>query len=274
MGAAWRYNRAFVAPGNRAPHWHQRLSRRCPGLARGRRRATRLGAVVHGHSRVSALRPENGRWRLDTECGSVTAGQVLLCTNDYTDGLVDRLRRSVVPVRSVQVATAPLSDNVRSTIFPESHVASDMRRLLLYYRLDHTGRLVMGGRGAYGEATIRAKMDELRDVACRLFSQLGGVSWEFHWGGDVAITSDHFPHLNELAPGLLASVGYNGRGVAMATAMGRVLAEKATGVADRDLDFPLTRLRPVPLHALHQPIVTTLVAWNALRDRLEVNSAG
>ena len=37
------------------------------------------------------------------------------------------------------------------------------------------------------------------------------------------MTRDHLPHLHELAPGLLAGLGYNGRGVAMATVMGRLL---------------------------------------------------
>jgi len=32
------------------------------------------------------------------------------------------------------------------------------------------------------------------------------------------------PHLHELAPGLRAALGYNGRGVAMATVLGTLLA--------------------------------------------------
>jgi glycine/D-amino acid oxidase-like deaminating enzyme len=98
------------------------------------------------------------------------------------------------------------------------------------------------------------------------------LSWDFHWGGFVAMTVDHFPHLNEVEPGLFASVGYNGRGVAMASAMGKVLADKASGTADRELDFPVTRLTPLPLHALRKPIVSAVVAWNALRDRIEAKS--
>lgn len=233
--------------------------------------AAGLGAAVHARSRVTAMRRDNGRWRLETARGLVTTDQVLLCTNGYSDGLVQRLRRSVVPVRSVQVATAPLSENVRSTIFPEGQVASDMRRLLNYFRLDGAGRLVMGGRGAYGEASTRDRMDRLREIAGMLFPQLGEPRWDFHWGGYVAMTIDHFPHLNEVEPGAFAALGYNGRGVAFASAMGKVLADRATGVAERDLEFPLTRLRPLPLHALHKPVVSAAVAWNQLRDRLERN---
>ena len=64
------------------------------------------------------------------------------------------------------------------------------------------------------------------------------------------MTRDHLPHLHELAPGLLAGLGYNGRGVAMATVMGRLLALRALGTPAAELGFPVTPLRAVPFHAL------------------------
>ena len=48
--------------------------------------------------------------------------------------------------------------------------------------------------------------------------------YEYHWSGLVALTRDHLPRLQEVAPGLLAGFGYNGRGVAMATMRGALLA--------------------------------------------------
>ena len=64
------------------------------------------------------------------------------------------------------------------------------------------------------------------------------------------MTRDHLPHLHELAPGLLAGLGYNGRGVAMATVMGQLLARRALGAPVMELGFPVTPLAPIPLHAL------------------------
>jgi glycine/D-amino acid oxidase-like deaminating enzyme len=63
------------------------------------------------------------------------------------------------------------------------------------------------------------------------------------------MTRDHLPHLHELAPGLLAGVGYNGRGVAMATVMGRLLARRALGIPVAELGFPVSPVMPLPLHA-------------------------
>ena len=66
------------------------------------------------------------------------------------------------------------------------------------------------------------------------------------------MTRDHLPHLHEVAPGLHAGLGYNGRGVAMATMMGRVLSDWCLGAAPTELGFPVTPLAPIPLHRFNQ----------------------
>ncbi len=236
------------------------------GLARA---AMALGARIHGRSPARRLEREGAGWRVHTPRGSVRARTVLVCTNGYTDGLVPGLARTVVPVVSVQVASAPLSDNLRRAILPGGEAASDTRRLLVYFRLDRDGRFLIGGRGAYGDRGIRAAQARLRRFAQRLFPQLpDDLPFPFAWGGLVALTEHHLPHLVEPAPGLVAASGYNGRGIAMATAMGKVLADKASGVPDGELDFPPSRLRPIPLHGLRRPLVAAAVAVKALQDRL------
>ncbi|MDX6751958.1 FAD-binding oxidoreductase [Geminicoccaceae bacterium 1502E] len=230
--------------------------------------AARAGARLHGNSPVRSLGRSGSGWRLRTAGGSVTAGKVLLCTNGYTDALLPALARSVIAVRSVQVATEPLPQTLRAGMLEGGLAASDTRRLLVYFRLDAHGRLLIGGRGAQGEKAIEAAQERLRRRAVQLYPQVAGARWAHHWGGYVALTEDHLPHLHEPQPGLVTGLGYNGRGVAMATAMGRVLAERAAGAEPADLDFPVTGLREVPFHALRRPIVGTIAAWYAVRDRL------
>jgi len=155
-----------------------------------------------------------------------------------------------VPVPSFQVATAPIPAELRSTILPEGQAASDTWHLLRYFRLDAGGRLVLGSRGTF------AQSPQLRDVQYHyhavheIYPQLKGIPFEYHWGGLVAMTQDQLPHLHEPAPGLLAGLGYNGRGVAMATVMGRLLARRALGAQVAELGFPVSPVTPVPFHAL------------------------
>ena len=58
----------------------------------------------------------------------------------------------------------------------------------------------------------------------KMFPQLKGAGIDFRWGGRVAVTRDHLPHLHEPAPGLLIDIGCMGRGVALQSAMGRAMA--------------------------------------------------
>ena len=230
--------------------------------------AKRQGAVLYGGSPAISLEREQNGYLLRTPMGEVHARQVALCTNGYTGDLFPELRRSVIPLRSLQVATAPLSENVRRSILPRGQVASDTRPLLSYFRLDGEGRFLIGGRGAERQAAIRERFRSLRSTAEKLFPQIEAKDWRYSWGGFVALTPDHFPHLHEPAPGILAGLGYNGRGVAMATAMGKVMAEKLRGQREEELAFPLTELRPIPFHGLRRPAVAAAIAWHLLRERL------
>ena len=128
---------------------------------------------------------------------------------------------------------------------------------------------MLGSRGSFAPAPgVRAVRGHYRAVY-EIYPQLEGLAFEYHWGGLVAMTRDHLPHLHELAPGLLAGLGYNGRGVAMATVMGRLLARYALGVPAAELGFPVTAVRPLPLHALSGIGARAAIQYLRLADALE-----
>jgi glycine/D-amino acid oxidase-like deaminating enzyme len=236
------------------------------GLARA---AQAAGALVCGSSRVTALARDGDRWRVTTAHGpTVSAERVLIATNGYTDGLWPRLRRTVIAANSFQVATERLPDPLRRTILPEGHVASDTRKLLLYYRIDHHARLIIGGRGPFREPEGPRDYRHLQRVIGILFPQLNGVRCEFYWSGRIALTRDHIPHIHQPAPNLSIVLGYNGRGVAMATTLGTLIAKNMIAGADNPLPLPLTRIRPIPLHAMHRLYATAIMQAYRLGDYL------
>lgn len=237
------------------------------GLAEAAKKA---GAAVHGQSRVTGATREGATHVLRTSRGTVRAGKVLFCTNGYTDGLVPPLAREVVPVRSVQVATDPLPPEIADSILPGRQAPSDTRRLLLYYRMDAAGRFIMGGRGGYGDAATKARLEALRRVSVKMFPQLAPHGWRHAWGGFVAVTPDHYPRLVRMGPGMMAGLGYNGRGVALATAMGRLMAEWAAGRPEHELDFPVTDPQPIPFHGLRRLGVAATVARYRLLDAMGI----
>jgi glycine/D-amino acid oxidase-like deaminating enzyme len=215
------------------------------GLARA---AQRAGVRLFTHSAATRIERAGGEWRIHTAGGSVSCRQVVFATNAYSDQVVEPLQRTVVAVPSLQVATAPLPPDLRRSILPEGQSVSDTWRLLRYFRLDAQGRLIMGSRGVFGDVPpARAARLHYRAVR-EIYPQLSGISFDYHWSGFVAMTPDHLPHLHEVAPGIVAGLGYNGRGVAMATTMGMLLARRLLGEDAQDLGFPLTPVRPMPLH--------------------------
>jgi glycine/D-amino acid oxidase-like deaminating enzyme len=212
--------------------------------------ALRVGARICTHSPALRLARLGGAWSIETPKGSVSAPVVVIATNAYTDAISDELRRTIVTVPSFQVATAPIPAPLRSTILPEGQAASDTWHLLRYFRLDAGGRLVLGARGTFAERPRLRDVQYQYRAAHEIYPQLRGIAFEYHWGGLVAMTRDSLPHLHEHAPGLLAGLGYNGRGIAMATVMGRLLARRALGTAVVELGFPVTPVLPMPLHRL------------------------
>jgi glycine/D-amino acid oxidase-like deaminating enzyme len=219
------------------------------GLARA---ALSEGARIFSRTPALDLEQNGSGWRIRTPQGSVVSGTVILATDAYTDRLVDPLRRTLIPVPSFQVATEPIPGQLRRAILPEGQSASDTWHLLRYFRLDAAGRLVMGSRGLFADAPVAEMARNHYRAVREIFPQLGGIRYEYHWGGLVAMTRDHLPHLHEIEPGLITGLGYNGRGVAMATLMGRILATWVLGVPAAELPFPVTPLAPMPLHRFNQ----------------------
>jgi len=231
------------------------------------------GAAVHGRSAVTRLEAQAGSWRVRTSAGAVTAKTVILATNAYTDDLWPGLRRTLLPVQSYQVATRPLPEDVRRRVLPGGQAVSDLRRILFYFRLDPDGRLLMGGRGPLNDAGDPALFARLEAAAARFFPQMGVPQWEHRWSGRVALTADHLPHLHEPRPGVLIGLGYNGRGVAMGTVMGKLLADRALGVAPAELGWPVTTITPIPLHAWRLPVMALVVHWKRFQDWLDTRGA-
>jgi glycine/D-amino acid oxidase-like deaminating enzyme len=234
------------------------------GLARA---VQRLGGRIFAGSPATRLESVGAQWRVHTPGGEINASTVVLATNAYTDHLVDALRATVVAVPSFQVATEPLPQALRDSILPQGQAASDTWHLLRYYRLSPDGRLVLGSRGFFGQAPVARTARHHYRAVQEIFPQLRGLRYEYHWGGLVAMTSDHLPHLHEVAPGVLAGLGYNGRGVAMASVMGRLLARRIQGVPAEELGFPITAVRPMRLHRFSQLGVRLAVGYLQLRER-------
>lgn len=241
----------------------------CRGLAAA---GDRAGARLFEYSPVEQLQRQADGWKLKlTTGGQVTADEVILCTNGYSDDLWPRLRQTVIAANSFQIATRPLSDAEGASILPGNQVVSDARKLLLYYRRDPLGRLLMGGRGPFRDPQGPGDFSHLRHAIGDIYPHLADIDIDYRWYGRVALTADAMPHLHRPAPGLTIALGYNGRGVGMATHLGKLLGERL-GSEDDDWQLPFrpSPIRPIPFHFLQKVYVGTVVNYYRVRDKLGV----
>jgi len=103
-----------------------------------------------------------------------------------------------------------------------------------------------------------------------VFPQLKGIRCAFRWSGRVALTRDHLPHVHRPAPGLTILLGYNGRGVGLATTLGTLVAAHLASPDDHPLPLPLTGIAPIPLHSLHRIYATAILQMYRLCDYIAV----
>lgn len=236
------------------------------GLARA---AIERGARIHENSPARALHRDGTKWLVETGAGAIRADNVLLCTNAYTDELWPGLRRTVIPVRTVQFTTKPLSDNLLKTILPGRQPMIDTRRVLISVRIHQDGRLHFGC-GPSMRAGSAPTWQVARARLLEVFPQLGDVEFDDWWPGWMAFNKADSWQMHTLAPGLFAALGCNGRGVALATIYGRDLARHATGTPASDLTLPMTPLDPVGLHALSGVGAAAIAQWWRIRDAVEM----
>ena len=240
-------------------------------LTRGFAAAARaLGARIHENTPALAMERAGDRWSVRTPAGRVTADKVILTTNAYTDGLWPDLRRTVLPMVSVVLATAPVGDELRASVLPGRRTLSDTRLAIFYARYDATDRLVFGCVGSADAVDAWGGRRRLANGLRTVFPQLAEVPVECVWSGRIAVTPTMMPHLAEPAPGVLAGLGFSGRGIAMTSVMGRTLARRALGADEAELAFPVSTLSPMRFHGLSRALVPAMAPAMSLRDRAAV----
>ena len=202
------------------------------------------GARIHERTAVTSL----GNRCLRTDEGIVVqASHIIRATEAWTARLPGH-RRTVAPVYSLIVATAPLPQSVWAQIgLANAETFSEHRHVIVYGQRSVDDRIVFGGRGApyhFGSA-IKAEFDAdeavfrmLRRRLTQLLPATEGVEFTHAWGGPLGIARDWHPGVGyDPATGAGHAGGYVGVGVALSNLAGRTLADLVT-----TRDTALTRL--------------------------------
>lgn len=239
--------------------------------ARGLARAClERGVRIYKDSPAVSVEHENGQWITTTAEGKLLAEKVVVCTNGYTGNMLPGLSESIVPVLTGVVATDPLSDNLKNRILPERQGAADTQRLLSWFGVDRENRLIFGSRinsqrELIDEQNFSFGVRRMHDI----FPETSELKLHHLWTGRVALTLDHVPHIHRLADGLYSGLGFNGRGVAMATMFGKILAGHCTDNPDVDNFLPITKIPRVPFSRFRGQGIAIALTWKRMMDTLK-----
>jgi glycine/D-amino acid oxidase-like deaminating enzyme len=239
----------------------------CRGLAGA---ALKAGAVIHGKSPATAIARDGARWRVTTPGGTVTAATALMATNAHRHGLWPGLDDAYYIVRAVGAATEPLPEEVRRAVLPHDHNIQESYHLKhFFFFFDRAGRLVSGGHVGLGGNQSAEQITAVQGVELtQLFPALGKVDFTHYWQGMIDYSPDKIPGVHELAPGLFAAVGFSGRGVPTATAIGRELARMIIADDKDAMALPITPLPRAPFARIGTYWANTFVLpWHRLKSR-------
>jgi glycine/D-amino acid oxidase-like deaminating enzyme len=239
------------------------------GLARA---ATRAGAQLFEKARVSKIERGGTSIRLETNRGGVSAEKVLVATAGYTGNATPNLRRRIIPIGSYIIATAPLPPELAHTLSPRHRMIFDCRHVLNYFRLSADNRMIFGGRAAFfpeTERTIRRSAEILRREMVRVYPQLAETPVEYVWGGTLDFAFDQMTHVGE-QDGVTHILGYAGHGVAMATYLGKTVAEAMLAGTLKDHPFAAFPFPTIPLYSGNPWLVLPLAGmWHHFLDWIE-----
>jgi gamma-glutamylputrescine oxidase len=220
-----------------------------------RRAALRAGVRIHEQTPVLEVQGDAATPTVRTPHGAVRAERVVMASNAYTRE-IGGPGGKIAPLYITLCESAPLSDAQLDAIggWRGREGIYTAHEVLESYRLTAERTIIGNSKGpryywggkpgdrggshagtqAMVEAAFRDRFPELRELPIARF-----------WGGWIAMTLSFLPSIGRLDAGgrLLHAIGYNGHGVAQATAVGDLLADLITG---RENEWAGTMARPAP----------------------------
>ena len=195
----------------------------------------RMGARIYERSAVTELGPGG----VVTEGGTVRADVVVRATEGYT-ALLPGMKRQLLPLYSLMVATEPLPEETWAKIgWSGYETLHDGRHLLIYAQRTADDRIAIGGRGApyHFGSRIEPAFDRdsevfgaLRRQIAELFPAAAEAKVTHEWGGCLGVPRDWFSSVGfDRSTGQAWAGGYVGDGVSTSNLAGRTLRDLILG---------------------------------------------
>ncbi|MBO1002144.1 NAD(P)/FAD-dependent oxidoreductase [Pseudogracilibacillus auburnensis] len=204
---------------------------------------------------------------VSTSNGRVIAKKVVMATNAYAGDIHKRIKKSIVPVESIMISTEPLTEKMMTDIIKKDRAVFDSKHLLYYFRRTADHRLAFGGSGrASSKRDLKRIYQNLHKGMLKVFPQLHEAKIEYRWGGKVGFTKTFLPYVGQLKDGTYFAFGYGGHGAAMATMLGKVIADAIFTETDINNPLKIKKLKPIAFHSQHAKGVGIMKLYKQFQD--------
>ena len=240
------------------------------GLALGR------GVQLYEKTPVDDVRRLQGKFRLTTAGGTVTADKVVFAINGYSH-LMPGIRDRQMPAFAFIVVTEPLTPQQLAAIgWAGREGIEDGRNFMHFYRLTPDNRMLMGGGpgfvpfgGRMDHDAYPAAWQHLEQFIGTTFPALRGIRIDYRWGGAFSVTANSTPQIGTMHDGAAVySVGCTGHGVAMTHMNGQIIRDLVLGRKTElsELWFVNRRSLPLPPEPFRSLGAKAFTAGMALDD--------
>ncbi len=219
-----------------------------------RRAALAAGVAIHEGTRVTEV-TVGANPVVRTERGTLRADRIVMASNAWTRE-IGTPGAKIVPLYVTLFETAPLDDAQLAAIggWSGREGIYTAHEVLESYRLTARRTIIGGSKaprypwgakpGAHGGPNTHTQSAVARAFRDR-FPALAELPIAHFWGGWIAVTINFLPSIGALGGDgrLWHALGYNGHGVAQATAVGDILA---AGITGRDDEWARVFPKPAP----------------------------
>ena len=242
------------------------------GLVRVARKA---GVRLIGHTRVAAVSPlSGGKFILRTSRGDITAREVMIGTNGYTDKAAPFHRRRIIPMSSTIIATEKLGRDAVAEILPAGVPVIDTKRVISFIRTTPDGeRILFGGRARFTPVSPRRSVEILHQTMRSIFPQLTAAKITHSWSGLMGFSFDFLPKLGAHQGVHYALACNGGSGIVMMSWLGRKAAQNILGQTNSPSNFEGLPYRSHPLYAGLPWFVPIVGSWYRFRDWMDLRQA-
>jgi gamma-glutamylputrescine oxidase len=192
--------------------------------------AEQAGARIFEDTPALSIDPAGVRKRVVTPSARVRASHIVLAGSARLGGVAPHVSKTVIPLTTYVVTTAPLGDRLVQAI-TYSGAVSDTQRADSHYRVVDSNRLMWGGRVTAWSSDPQQVVPQLVADIARIYPQLADVPIEYAWSGEMAFAVHKMPQIGEVSPGIWLASAFGGHGI-NTTAMAGTLV--ARGLVDGD----------------------------------------